>query len=153
MTKELSEEFVKSVILDNNIEAEKAFNDSISTKVGQALEIKRREISQSIVSTKMVETKDEEFEEIEEEETAEGAVKGAVVGAALGGPVGAAIGGLIGHQRRKAGVDKFSKKALKAKKAGKKLSLSKATAAATRQKALKTAGISDEYEIGTDEKN
>ena len=56
MTKELSEEFVKSVILDNNIEAEKAFNDSISTKVGQALEIKRREISQSIVSTNMIKT-------------------------------------------------------------------------------------------------
>jgi len=52
----MSKEFVKSVISDNNIEAEKAFNDSISTKVGQALETRRKEISQSIVSTKMVET-------------------------------------------------------------------------------------------------
>ena len=52
----MSKEFVKSVISNNNIEAEKAFNDSISTKVGRALETKRREISQSIVSTKMVET-------------------------------------------------------------------------------------------------
>ena len=52
----MSKEFVKSVISDNNIEAEKAFNDSISTKVGQTLETKRREISQNIVSTKMVET-------------------------------------------------------------------------------------------------
>ena len=52
----MSEEFVKAVMSDNNIEAEKAFNDSISTKVGQALETKRREISQSIVSTKIVET-------------------------------------------------------------------------------------------------
>ena len=50
----MSKEFVKAVISDNNIEAEKAFNDSISTKVGQALETRRREISQSIVSTKMV---------------------------------------------------------------------------------------------------
>ena len=52
----MSKEFVQAIISDNNIEAEKAFNDSISTKVGQALETKRKEISQSIVSTKMVET-------------------------------------------------------------------------------------------------
>ncbi len=52
----MSKEFVKSIISDNNIEAERAFNDSISAKVGQALETKRREISQNIVSTKMVET-------------------------------------------------------------------------------------------------
>ena len=51
----MSKEFVKSVISDNNIGAEKAFNDSISAKVGQALETRRKEISQSIVSTKMVE--------------------------------------------------------------------------------------------------
>ena len=50
----MSKEFVKSIISNNNVEAERAFNDSISTKVGQALETKRREISQSIVSTKMV---------------------------------------------------------------------------------------------------
>jgi len=52
----MSKEFVQAIISDNNIEAERAFNDSISTKVGQALETKRKEISQSIVSTKMVET-------------------------------------------------------------------------------------------------
>ena len=52
----MSKEFVNAIISDNNIEAERAFNDSISTKVGRALETKRREISQSIVSTKMVET-------------------------------------------------------------------------------------------------
>ena len=52
----MSREFVKAVILDNNIEAEKVFNDSISTKVGRALETRRREISQSIVSKNMIET-------------------------------------------------------------------------------------------------
>ena len=52
----MSKEFVKAVISDNNIEAEKAFNDSISAKVGRALETKRREISQSIVSTNMIKT-------------------------------------------------------------------------------------------------
>jgi hypothetical protein len=51
----MSKEFVKAVISDNNIEAEKAFNDSISAKVGQTLETKRKEISQSIVSKNMVE--------------------------------------------------------------------------------------------------
>ena len=50
----MSKEFVKSIISNNNVEAERAFNDSISTKVGQALETRRKEISQSIVSTKMV---------------------------------------------------------------------------------------------------
>ena len=52
----MSKEFVKAIISDNNIEAEKAFNDSISAKVGRALETKRREISQSIVSTNMIKT-------------------------------------------------------------------------------------------------
>ena len=52
----MSKEFVKAIISDNNIEAEKAFNDSISAKVGQALETKRKEISQNIVSKNMVET-------------------------------------------------------------------------------------------------
>ena len=51
----MSKEFVKSVISDNNIGAEKAFNDSISAKVGQTLETRRKEISQSIVSKKTVE--------------------------------------------------------------------------------------------------
>ena len=52
----MSKEFVKSVLSNNNIEAEKAFNDSISAKVGQTLETRRKEISQSIVSSKKVET-------------------------------------------------------------------------------------------------
>ena len=52
----MSKEFVKAIISDDNVEAEKAFNDYISAKVGQALEKKRKEISQSIVSKNMVET-------------------------------------------------------------------------------------------------
>ena len=52
----MSKEFVKSVLSNNNIEAEKAFNDSISAKVGRALETRRKEISQSIVSTNMIKT-------------------------------------------------------------------------------------------------
>jgi len=52
----MSKEFVQAIISSDNIRAEKAFNDSISTKVGRALEIKRKEISQSIVSKNMIET-------------------------------------------------------------------------------------------------
>ena len=51
----MSKEFVKAIISSNNIKAEKSFNDSISAKVGRALETRRKEISKSIVSTKMVE--------------------------------------------------------------------------------------------------
>ena len=45
----MSREFVDSVISGNNIEAETAFKSSISTKVGDALEVKRKEISSNFV--------------------------------------------------------------------------------------------------------
>ena len=46
----MSREFVDSVVSGNNIEAEKVFKTSISAKVGDALEIKRKEISKAFVS-------------------------------------------------------------------------------------------------------
>ena len=46
----MSREFVDAIISGNNIEAEKAFTASVSTKVGDALEIKRKEISANFVS-------------------------------------------------------------------------------------------------------
>ena len=45
----MSREFVDSVESGNNIEAETAFKTSMSTKVGDALEIKRKEISANFV--------------------------------------------------------------------------------------------------------
>jgi hypothetical protein len=45
----MSREFVDSVISGNNLEAEKAFSAAISTKAGDALEIKRKEISANFV--------------------------------------------------------------------------------------------------------
>ena len=45
----MSREFVDSVTVGNNLEAEKAFKDSMSNKVGDALEIKRKEVSKSFV--------------------------------------------------------------------------------------------------------
>ena len=46
----MSREFVDSVVSGNNIEAEIAFKNSISTKVGDALEIKRKEYSKTFVN-------------------------------------------------------------------------------------------------------
>ena len=47
----MSREFVDSVVSGNNIEAETAFKSSISTKVGDALEMKRKEISSNFVKS------------------------------------------------------------------------------------------------------
>ena len=47
----MSREFVDSVALGNNVGAEKAFKDSIANKVGDALEVKRKEISKTFVSS------------------------------------------------------------------------------------------------------
>ena len=46
----MSREFVDSIASGNNIEAETAFKSSISTKVGDALEIKRKEYSKTFVN-------------------------------------------------------------------------------------------------------
>ena len=45
----MSREFVDSVISGDNLEAEKAFSAAITTKAGDALEIKRKEISANFV--------------------------------------------------------------------------------------------------------
>ena len=45
----MSREFVDSVISGNNVEAEKAFSTSMSTRVGDALEVKRKEVSANYV--------------------------------------------------------------------------------------------------------
>jgi hypothetical protein len=47
----MSREFVDSVASGNNLEAEKAFKDSVASKVGDALEVKRKEMSKTFVSS------------------------------------------------------------------------------------------------------
>ena len=47
----MSREFVDSISVGNNLEAEQAFKDSIAGKVGDALEVKRKEISKTFVSS------------------------------------------------------------------------------------------------------
>ena len=49
----MSKEFVNSIITDNNVEAETAFKDAISVKVGDALENKRRELAKGFVRTQV----------------------------------------------------------------------------------------------------
>ena len=57
----MSREFVDSVISGNNVEAEKAFSTSMSTRVGDALEVKRKEVSANYV--KNVSSEPEETDE------------------------------------------------------------------------------------------
>jgi hypothetical protein len=57
----MSREFVDAIVSGNNVEAEKAFTASVSTKVGDALEVKRKEISANFV--KSVSSEPEETDE------------------------------------------------------------------------------------------
>ena len=56
----MSREFVDAVVSGNNIEAETEFKNSISTKVGDALEIKRKEYSKTFVGNVSPEETDED---------------------------------------------------------------------------------------------
>ena len=47
----MSREFVDSIVSGNNIEAETVFKNSIATKVGDALEVKRKELSANFVKS------------------------------------------------------------------------------------------------------
>ena len=66
----MSREFIDSVSVGNNLGAEKAFKDSIANKVGDALEIKRKEISKTFVASATGDavpvTTDQEVEAYEE---------------------------------------------------------------------------------------
>ena len=55
----MSREFVDALATGNNLEAENVFKNTISTKVGDALELKRKDVSKGFVSAKL---KDEESE-------------------------------------------------------------------------------------------
>ena len=54
----MSREFVDALAAGNNLEAENVFKNAISTKIGDALEIKRKEVAKGFVSN----LKDEETE-------------------------------------------------------------------------------------------
>ena len=58
----MSREFVDAVVDGNNIEAEKVFTQSIATKVGDNLEVKRKELSNTFVNSVSKDT--EETDEV-----------------------------------------------------------------------------------------
>jgi len=49
----MSKEFIDALVIDNNLEAETAFKDTMAIKVGDALENKRRELAQDFVKTQI----------------------------------------------------------------------------------------------------
>ena len=55
----MSREFVDAVASGNNIEAEKVFTQSMASKVGDALEVKRKELSNTFVQNITAETEEE----------------------------------------------------------------------------------------------
>ena len=48
-----SEDFVNALYNGKNLEAEDAFKSAMQDKVGQALEVKRREVANNFVKTKI----------------------------------------------------------------------------------------------------
>ena len=56
----MSKKFVDLIVSGNNIEAETVFKNSIATKVGDALEIKRKELSANFVKSVYPEESDED---------------------------------------------------------------------------------------------
>ena len=47
----MSREFVDSIASGDNLDAEKAFKNSMTNKVGDALEVKRKEMSKTFVAS------------------------------------------------------------------------------------------------------
>ena len=58
----MSREFVDLVAAGNNIEAEKVFTQSMAAKVGDTLEVKRKELSNTFVNSVSKDT--EETDEV-----------------------------------------------------------------------------------------
>ena len=59
-----SRDFVDAVVSKNNLDAEDAFKSIMNTKVGDALEIKRKEVAQTFVKDNVTDAP--EVEETEE---------------------------------------------------------------------------------------
>ena len=56
----MSNEFVAALYNGKNLEAEDAFKTAMQDKVGAALEVKRREVANNFVKTKIEDNGDEE---------------------------------------------------------------------------------------------
>ena len=51
----MSKEFVDALAAGNNLEAEKVFSISMTTKVGSALETKRKELANTLIKNQRLE--------------------------------------------------------------------------------------------------
>ena len=56
----MSNEFVSAIHNGRNLEAEDAFKSAMQDKIGQALEVKRREVANNFVKTKVEDNGDVE---------------------------------------------------------------------------------------------
>ena len=59
----MSKEFVDALVNSNNIEAEKAFSITMATRVGDALEVKRKELANTFVKSNYVDKESDVNEE------------------------------------------------------------------------------------------
>jgi hypothetical protein len=59
----MSKEFVDALVDGNNIEAEKAFSITMAARVGDALEVKRRELANTFVKSNYVDKESDVNEE------------------------------------------------------------------------------------------
>ena len=60
----MSREFVDAISTGNNIEAEEVFKSTVGAKVGDALEIKRKDLANTFVKTMSVETEESDDSEV-----------------------------------------------------------------------------------------
>jgi len=60
----MSREFVDAVSSGNNIGAEEVFKSTVGAKVGDALEIKRKDLANTFVKTMSVETEESDDSEV-----------------------------------------------------------------------------------------
>ena len=60
----MSKEFVDAIVDGNNIGAEEVFKTSIGAKVGDALELRRKDLANTFVKTMSVETEESDDSDV-----------------------------------------------------------------------------------------
>ena len=60
----MSREFVDAIVAGNNIGAEEVFKSTVGAKVGDALEIKRKELANTFVKTMSVEPEEDDVSDV-----------------------------------------------------------------------------------------
>ena len=56
----MSREFIDAIASDDRLDAEKIFTQTMAGKIGDSLEVKRRELSNTFVKSMKVETEEED---------------------------------------------------------------------------------------------